>query len=70
MKNRMYWIILLITLISQMLNAQSINVAGKLMGKVIEKETEAELIGAFIVIKQNEVVKAETRTDFEGNFSI
>jgi hypothetical protein len=65
---RTFWFFILFALSGQILMAQSD--AGKLSGKVRDKDTKEELIDAIIRVEQNGIIKAGTRADFEGNYSI
>jgi hypothetical protein len=42
----------------------------KVFGKIIDKETGEELIGAYVVLKVGEEQKAGTSTDIDGTYSL
>jgi len=52
----------------QMLLAQSD--AGKLSGKVRDKDSKEELIDAIVKVEQNGILRGGTKADYEGNYSI
>lgn len=65
---RTFWLFILFLSCGQMLLAQSD--AGKLSGKVRDKDTKEELIDAIIKVEQNGILKGGARADYEGNYSI
>jgi hypothetical protein len=65
---RTFWLFVLLLFSGQILLAQSD--AGKLSGKVRDKDTKEELIDAIVKIEQNGILKGGTKADYEGNYSI
>jgi len=68
MLQRLGYLMLLFCLLGELSFAQSD--AGKLKGKIRDKDTQEELIGATVIIIQNGVPKGGANADYEGNYSI